>query len=203
MVSMTLKLNPNNPLVIGLTGGIGSGKSFVLNLFKSAGFCTFNYDTVVHELLASGSEVFNEILAHFPDVLVDDKISRELLGRQVFSSPQKLTILESILHPAARKLEYSFVAENKKLGKASIVEVPLLLEKHREKDFDIIVVTDSPLDTRRIRVLKRGGMSEQKLDSIIRQQVSDEYRKLKADIIIDTSYDEAHTIIQFKDLIDV
>ena len=194
-----MKINHDSGHKIAITGGIGSGKSFVLELFANADFPTFNYDQQIHKLLHIKSPIYNKIVNAFPTAVKGGQISRALLAEEVFENSERLKLLENLLHPAARELEKDFIKEN--ASKTVVVEVPLLFEKHRENEFDIVIVTHADEAIRKNRALERKGMNASKLDSIIAKQVDDEYRKLKADIIIDTSYDKGNTIEQFNRII--
>lgn len=181
---MAYKIKRDGSTSVAVTGGIGSGKSYILECFKDLGFPVFNWDEAVHEILAGGL-AYQEIARDFPGVMKEGVIDRERLGMEVFHDKEKLLRLESILHPKAAMMEKAFRALNE--GRTVIVEVPLLFEKSLEAKYDIILCAIASVEIRKSRVMARKGMTEEKFSAIICNQVDDETRIAGSDIIIDTS----------------
>ena len=124
---------------IGLTGGIASGKSQVRKLFEEKSFKTLSADEVVHSLMKKGQKAYDEILQKFGVDILDknQEIDRKALGELVFKDKKLLRCLEEILHPEVKKTFDNWQKQN--AGEDWIVyEIPLLFEKNREEDFDLI-----------------------------------------------------------------
>lgn len=94
--------------IIGLTGGIASGKNFIAEIFAKNGAVIFDADVEVHKLLESDKSTIEEVINSFPESFIEQKINRKILGKIVFSNSKKLEILEKILHPKVRKKYQSF-----------------------------------------------------------------------------------------------
>lgn len=196
-------LDPNFGQLIGLTGGIGSGKTFALNCFKIFGFETWSADKIVGDLLATDPEIFKEIKAHFPTSIVSGKISKSLLAETVFANSEMLTKLENILYPKLRLAQLEYAQAVALTTKKSIVfEVPLLFENARQNNFDIVVAMIVDAHLQKIRVFKaRNNMTNDRFNAIIKKQVSNEVRVRLADIIIDANKTKSDTFRQIKSVI--
>jgi dephospho-CoA kinase len=180
-------LSPNNGKIIGVTGGIATGKSFVLECFRELGFEVFSSDNVVHELLKKGGKAFDQVSKLCPKAVAESGIDRNILGQEVFSDPHKLALLESIIHPMVREAQMEFLIKTKNLqGKSAVFEVPLLFESKREKFYDFIVVTTAPHHIQKSRALARPNMSEEKFESIVKKQLPDHVKTKKAHFIVAT-----------------
>lgn len=172
-------------MVLGLTGSIGMGKSTVASMFGDLGIPVNDADAVVHRLY--GGEAAPLIEDAFPGSTKDGKVDRSVLAGQLAEKPILFRTLEKIVHPLVRAAERAFL-EEQKLKKAWLVllDIPLLFETRGEDRVDaVVVVTCDPL-IQRERVLKRPGMTEEKLALILSRQIPDEEKRGKADYIIDT-----------------
>ena len=171
--------------VIGLTGGIASGKNFVAEIFAKKGAVVFDADKEVHNLLEFDKSTIDQVRKQFPESFIDEKIDRKILGKAVFANEDKLRILEKILHPKVRKKYREFVIGAKKDNKKFVVlNVPSLLEtKAYKSDFVIAIV--APLTVRKKRFMARSKNSDLKTFNQIRaKQMTDLERKKHADFVI-------------------
>lgn len=182
-------------IVIGLTGGIGSGKSLVAGLLRERGAAVFDADTTAHEVYRRGSAGWRAVVAAFGDGIVDGDgaISRPRLGRVVFGDDAARRKLNAIVHPRVRRLLADRVAQAQRNGaRVVVVEVPLLVEAIRSggdwtRTYDEIWVVTAPEEQVIERVLARGGMSEARVRAVIRSQASTAERLRYADVVIDNA----------------
>jgi dephospho-CoA kinase len=173
--------------VLGLTGGIATGKSTVAGVFRAAGIPVFDADAQVHHLLAKKGEAVAEITALFPDAIIDGMVDRKRLGTIVFSDSEKLKQLEAILHPKVRVAELGFIEKARAEQRPFIVlEIPLLFETNAHQLCDLVLVTHCDAQTQHQRIMARPGMTEDKMQQILARQMDSEVRNKRADIIIDT-----------------
>jgi dephospho-CoA kinase len=172
-------------LVIGLTGGIGMGKSAAAERFASHGIPVFNADLCVHQLYEG--EAVAAIEAAFPGVARGGKIDRKLLSEKIAGSPQRLRQLEAIVHPMVVAAEIDFLIEQEDKGeKLAVLEIPLLFETGAEKRIDVTVVLSAPAELQRERVLARPGMSVDKLEHLLARQLPEAERRARADYVVDS-----------------
>jgi dephospho-CoA kinase len=180
-------------LVIGLTGGIGMGKSAAAERFASHGIPVFNADLCVHQLY-EGAAV-PAIEAAFPGVTHGGKVDRKLLSGQLAGSAERLRQLEAIVHPLVVAAEIEFLrAEEKKGAKLAVLEIPLLFETGAEQRVDVTVVLSAPEAVQRERVLARPGMTADKLEHLLARQLPDAERRARSDYVINsgTSLEDMH-----------
>lgn len=180
-------------LVIGLTGGIGMGKSAAAEHFARSGIPVFNADACVHRLYEG--QAVAAIEDAFPGVTREGRVDRKLLGQQVTGHPERLQELESIVHPMVVKAEIDFLREHERKGARMVVlEIPLLFETGAEKRVDVTIVVSAPGDVQRERVLARSGMTAEKLEHLLARQLTDKERRARADFVINsgTSLNEMH-----------
>ena len=180
-------------LVIGLTGGIGMGKSAAAEHFARRGIPVFNADACVHRLYEG--EAVEEIEAAFPGVTREDRVDRKLLAEQVTGHPERMRRLESVVHPMVVKAEIDFLREEERNGaRMAVLEIPLLFETGAEKRVDVTIVVSGPSTVQRERVLTRPGMTVEKLEHLLGRQLSDKERRARADFVINsgTSLKEMH-----------
>lgn len=174
-------------IVLGLTGGIGMGKSTASGTFRRLGVPVFDADAAVHRLQARGGRAVGPIGAAFPGTVVDGRVDREALRRAVLGKPEALKVLERIVHPLVRSEEERFLAAARRAGRRIVVlDVPLLLETGGEKRVDRVVVVSAPDAVQRVRVLLRGGMTEERLAAIRARQMPDAEKRRRAHHIIHT-----------------
>ena len=173
------------PLIIGLTGSIGMGKSTVAAMFEAAGVPVFDADAEVRAMQGPDGELVAPIEAEFPGSTDDTGVLREKLGAQVFGDPEALARLEAIVHPAVGQRREAFLIEH--FGAPFVVfDIPLLFEGGGDKRVDTIVVVSAPAEVQRERVLAREGMTPEKFAHILSLQVPDAEKRARADHVIDT-----------------
>ena len=172
-------------LSIGLTGGIGSGKSQVAQYFSELGVPVIDADVIAHELVEPGSDALAEITTVFGDDILDGKgaLDRKKLAGIVFNDPQSKQKLESILHPRVREKIEAYKASYKDHPYILIV-IPLLLESEQPFEVDRILVVEAPEHIRIQRVQQRDGRSTEQIRNIINSQVDDNRRRCAADDVI-------------------
>jgi dephospho-CoA kinase len=175
--------------VIGLTGGIGAGKSLVANYFFSLGAEVIDADQLARQAIERGSAGFDEVVATFGDsILKDGDINRRALGEIVFADPDKRKVLESIIHP---KVQQALAEARNALGENQILiyEIPLLVETNAVDKFDLIITVEAPLE-QRIERLKKRGLMQSEIEKRIASQVTPEARRAVADIVIENDGSE-------------
>ena len=174
--------------VVGLTGSIGMGKTTIAAMFKALGVPVWDADGAVHRLYAKGGLGVGPVGTAFPAALTKDgHIDRNILSKEVLSSPDKLKILETLVHPLVGQDRANFLSKARDLGaKISIVDVPLLFETGGEKYVDLVIVATCDAALQRQRVLARPGMTEEKFASILARQTPDSEKRARADFIITT-----------------
>ena len=178
-------------MIIGLTGGIGTGKSTVSRKLRERGYPVIDLDVISREVIEY-PEVIDELVRNFGNEILENQnnisgkksISRNKLRQIVFKDEKKVNMLNSIIHPPIVEKMRREIEKLKKNCKTVFIEVQLLFEAHLEKEFDIIVLIYADKKTQLERVLKRDGRSEEEVQQIINAQISmDEKRKLSNYII--------------------
>ena len=178
--------------VIGLTGGIGSGKSTVSQFLAELGATIINADKVGHEVFKPDTEAWREVVAAFGKQVVsaNGNIDREKLGAIVFGNPETRARLNQIMHPRIYDLVKAQLEEYRRQGVAVVViEAPLLVEAGWTSLVDEVWVTTASEDTVLSRLKERTGLSEGESRARIRSQLPTEERILHADVVIDTDCD--------------
>lgn len=174
-------------IVLGLTGSIGMGKTETGKLFAAHGWPVFDADAAVHRLYAKGGAAVEPLRARFPEAIVDGGVDRSRLAAMVLGKPQALADLEAIVHPLVRREQDNFLKAARGAGlEAVILDIPLLYEKVREREFDAVIVVSAPSDIQRARVLDRPGMTEAKLEAILKAQLPDALKRQRADFVVET-----------------
>lgn len=188
------------PLIIGLTGSIGMGKSTVANMFERHGVPVFDADKEVRAMQGPEGELLEPIEAAFPGSTGPDGVKRDTLGQHVFGDTEALARLEAIVHPAVAAKRMEFMIEH---GGAPMVvfDIPLLFEKGGHEAVDIIVVVSAPAEIQRERVLARDGMTPEKFAHILSLQTPDVEKRERADFVIDTGVTLEETEAAVADLI--
>lgn len=179
-------------LVIGLTGGIGSGKSTAANRFASHGIPVIDADSISRELVEAGTPALEEIVRYFgPEHLnPDGTLNRTRLGEVVFSDIDARQRLEAILHPKVRQVIQQRLTELE--APYCIVVIPLLVETDQRDLVNRVLVTDSPLDLRYQRLAKRDGKSRKQVDKVLAAQSHPDSRCEAADDIISNDGGREH-----------
>jgi dephospho-CoA kinase len=173
--------------VLGLTGSIGMGKSTTAKLFADAGVPVYDADATVHKVYES--EAAPAIEAAFPGSTVNGKVDRARLSARVVNDPAALRQLEQIVHPMLGAYHRKFLDEAERSGApVAVVDVPLLFETGGEKRVDAVVVVTTSPENQRARILARGTMTGEALDTILARQLPDAEKRKRADFIVDTSH---------------
>lgn len=189
------------PLIIGLTGSIGMGKSTVAAMFEERGVPVFDADAEVHRLQGPGGALLPAIEAAFPGTTGPAGVDRPALGAQVFGDDVALARLEAIVHPAVAAARQAFLIEH--AGQPLVVfDIPLLFEKGGAAQVDRVVVVSAPAEVQRARVLARPGMTAEKFAQILARQVPDAEKRTRADHVIDTGTTLAATRAAVGELVD-
>jgi len=188
------------PIIIGLTGSIGMGKSTVAQMFRDLSVPVFDADAVVHRMQAHGGSLVAEIEARFPGTTGPDGVDRIALGNQVFDNPAALAGLEAIVHPAVAREREAFLLENAGAD-AVVLDIPLLFEKAATGLLHRIVVVSTEQATQRARILARPGMTPARFAEIMALQTPDAEKRARADHVIDTGLTLAETRAQVAALV--
>lgn len=176
--------------LIGLTGGIGSGKSTIARRLAERGAVHIDADQLAREAVEPGTPALEAIAASFGDrvLTADGRLDRAALGAIVFSDPAALATLNSIVHPAVRLLTKDRIshAANENPDAVVVYDVPLLVEANLPRSYDLIVVAQARPETRTERLVSLRGMTQEEAERRIAAQASDEERLALADVVIDT-----------------
>jgi dephospho-CoA kinase len=175
---------------VGLTGGIGSGKSTVASLLAARGAVVVDADALAREAVAPETPGLAAVVAEFgPDVLAaDGGLDRGRLGRLVFGDPDRLAALESIVHPYVARRSAELIAAAPP-DAVVVYDVPLLVEKRLHGDYDVVVVVEAAEQTRLRRLSEARGMSESEARDRMAAQATPEQRRAVADVVIDNDGD--------------
>ena len=186
--------------LIGLTGGIASGKSTIGVRLAELGAVRIDADQLARDAVAPGSPGLARVSERFGEAVLqaDGSLDRAALGAQVFSDAAKLADLNAIVHPEVRRLadERISAARAEDPDAVIVYEIPLLVEADRGGDWDLIVVADAPVEQRVARMVTLRGMTEADARRRVANQASDAERRAVADVVIDTSGSEAETLAQ-------
>jgi dephospho-CoA kinase len=188
-------------LILGLTGSIGMGKSTTARLFAEAGVPVYDADATVHKVYES--EAAPAIEAAFPGATANGKVDRARLSAMVVHDPAAIRRLEEIVHPMLRAYHQEFLDEAERAGASvAVVDVPLLFETGGEKRVDAVVVVTTSPEIQRERILARGTMTAEALDSILARQMPDAEKRRRADFVVDTSHGLDPVREQIRDILD-
>lgn len=192
--------------VIGVTGGVGSGKSVILSILeKEYGAQTILADLVAHDLMEPGAKSYMEIVETFGDSILqeDGVIDRQKLGSIVFADEKKLEQLNGITHPNVKEEIKRRIAKIRKKGEASMIvlEAALLIESGYEDIYDELWYIYVNRETRYERLKEGRGYTREKTDSIMNNQLSEEEFRAHAQVIIDNSYDIEQTKKQIHEIL--
>jgi dephospho-CoA kinase len=174
-------------IILGLTGGIGMGKSTATATLRRLRVPVFDADAAVHRLQAPGGRAVGPIGAAFPGCVAEGRVNREALRRAVLGDPGALNRLERIVWPLVREDERRFLARARRGGhRVVVLDVPLLFENGGQARVDKVVVVSAPAAVQRARVLRRPGMTEQRLAAIRARQMLDAEKRRRADHVVRT-----------------
>ena len=172
--------------VLGLTGSLGMGKTTTARFFAEAGVPVHDADAVVHRLY-EGTAVA-AIEAAFPGTTANGQVDRITLAARVLGDNAALKRLEAIVHPLVHEAERRLLAEAEATGeKVAVLDIPLLFETGGDQRVDAVAVVSAPQEVQTARVLERAGMTMEKLEAILSQQMPDAEKRRRADFVVDTS----------------
>jgi dephospho-CoA kinase len=175
-------------ILIGLTGSIGMGKSTTAAMFREAGVPVYDADAAVADLYSKGGAAVGPVGEAFPGVVKDGAIDREALRQKVLGQPDELKRLNAIVHPLVGRDRLHFFKAAEDAGADLVVlDIPLLFETGGDANMDAVVVVTAPEEMQRERVLARPGMTPERLDAILAQQVADAEKRARAHFVVDTS----------------
>jgi len=186
-------------LVVGLTGGIGAGKSTVAQFFAELGALVIDADQLARMAIERGSDGFADVMLRFGDeIIVNGDIDRKKLAEIVFSDPEARRDLEAIIHPRVQALFAEAVADLD-IDDILIYEIPLLVETGAAAKFDYIITVESDIELRKARLLKKGLYISQ-IEKRMASQVTPEAREAIADKVIRNDGDEDSLLRQVENL---
>ncbi|MFC7367843.1 MULTISPECIES: dephospho-CoA kinase [Vreelandella] len=189
-------------MIIGLTGGIGSGKSTVARTFEELGIGWVDADDVAREVVALGEPALTEIAEHFGSEVLntDGTLNRSALRTIVFEAPEQRRWLESVTHPRVRERLLSHLENLQQQSPYVLLVSPLLFESGQDMLVSRTLVVDVPETIQLTRTLARDGVSETQVRAILAAQLSRQERLARGDDIIDNSGDHADMMRQVAQL---
>ena len=186
-------------LRVGLTGGLATGKSTVSQELEKLGCYVIHADQLGHYLLSPEGAAFAPVVVEFgPGILVEGKIDRRILAREVFSHPERLAKLNEIIHPLVFELEEKLIREVDDPDAIVVVEAAILIETGSYKKYDQLILTVCEEQQQIERAMERDGLSEQEVRDRLARQMPLEEKKKFANHIIDTSGPRDQTINQVR-----
>jgi dephospho-CoA kinase len=189
--------------IIGLTGSIGMGKSTTAAMFREAGLPVYDADAEVHKAYDVGGAAVEPVGAAFPGVVKDGRVDREELRKRVLGNPEALKVLNGIVHPIVGSARAAVFEEAEAKGADMVIlDVPLIFETGGEKNMHKVIVVSAPAEMQRARVLAREGMTPERLDAILAQQVPDAEKRARADYVVDTGQGLEHARSQVAAIIE-
>lgn len=188
--------------ILGLTGGIGMGKSTVARMLRRAGFPVFDADAAVHALQAPGGRALPAIGRLVPGAVRDGVLDRAVLRRAAIADPAVMTGLERIIHPMVRQARDRFLARARRAGHSwAVLDVPLLFETGGDRLCDRVAVVSAPPRVQAYRVARRRGMAPGEVAAVIARQMSDREKRRRADDVICTGLSRNDTTRRVRRLV--
>lgn len=185
--------------VVGLTGGIGSGKSLAAQFFSQLGAIVIDADQLARSAIERGSEGFDEVLLRFGDtVLKNGDIDRVALGQIIFENPEAKKDLEEIIHPRIR-VEFEEAVASLNPGQVMVYEIPLLVETNAADRFDFVITVESDAELRKQRLRAR-GMFHSDIEKRMASQATEEQRRAIADCVLTNNGSEDDLLRQVENV---
>lgn len=199
-MSITLK---NKSWKIGLTGGIGCGKSTAAGILEELGLRRLDTDLVARRVVEPSSPGLNAVVREFGEsvLLSDGTLDRKELGRLVFASPERRQALESILHPLIWGEVQTFLERCQEEQVDCVVEVPLLFENGRQGDFDRVWVVSASPSVQRERLRKRSGWSDREIELRLQAQLPLRRKCELADTVFVNDGDRADLVVSLREAV--
>lgn len=185
---------------VGILGSVGSGKSFVANIFKELGFNIFSADQVVSQIYERNKNINKKISIFFKLKLNRGKINKNELRDTLKKNPKKFKYLNKIIHPIVRKKLILFLSKYKKT-KLVVLDIPLLIENKMFNFVDIFIFVKTKPNIFKIRIKKRRNLDKQFLKLLEKQQADEKIKKSYADFIVDNSIKDK-VKLQVKKILD-
>lgn len=170
-------------LTVGLTGGIGSGKSTVAKIFETLGVPVFNSDVEAKKLLFSNKKIIRLVKTEFPVAFENNQLNKTKLAQLVFNDTKALEKLNQIIHPEVKKVFMQWVEANK-TAPFVVKEAAILIETNLHKELDKLILVTAPTSLRIQRVIARDGIDEQEIIQRMKNQLSDDEKISFADFVI-------------------
>ena len=187
--------------VIGLTGGIGCGKSLVAQFFAELGALVIDADQLARAAIERGSAGFDEVIATFGDsILLNGEINRKVLGELVFKDGAARGKLEAIIHPIVRK-EFKDAVASLKDNEVLVYEIPLIVETNAQNHFDIVITVESEYENR-VERLRARGLHLSEIDLRIASQATRAQREEVADFVIENNGTQDELLRQVENIWD-
>ena len=170
------------------------GKSTTASMFNRRKIPVFDADKVVHNLFNRDGALLALVEKHFPSAVTENRVDRAVLGKIVFGDPNRLCILESIIHPLV-DIERKRFLQSHRRGKTKMVvlDIPLFYETKKQYKSDFVCVVSAPSFLQRQRALGRPGMTQQKLKAILSRQMPDYEKRKRSNFVVSTGLGKAHT----------
>ena len=170
------------------------GKSTTASMFNWRKIPVFDADKVVHNLFGKAGAALKLVEKHFPSAVTGNKVDRAVLGEIVFGDTDRLSILESIIHPLVDIERKRFLQSHRRGKKKMVVlDIPLFYETKRQYKSDFVCVVSAPSFLQRQRALGRPGMTLQKLNAILSRQMPDYEKRKRSNFVVSTGLGKAHT----------
>lgn len=185
---------------VGILGSVGSGKSFVANIFKELGFNIFSADQVVSQIYESNKNINKKISIFFKLKLNRGKINKNELRDTLKKNPKKFKYLNKIIHPIVRKKLILFLSKYKKT-KLVVLDIPLLIENKMFNFVDIFIFVKTKPNIFKIRIKKRRNLDKQFLKLLEKQQADEKIKKSYADFTVD-NFTKNKVKLQVKKILD-
>jgi dephospho-CoA kinase len=181
--------------IIGLTGGIGMGKSTAAGAFRRAGVWVFDADATVHKLQARRGRALPAIAKAFPGSVRGEVLDRAALRTAVLADRAAMKRLEAILHPLVRSAQRQFLARARGAARSLVVlDIPLLFETGGNRLVDHVVVVSAPAKVQLARLRARQRMSDSQISAMIALQMPDAVKRARADTVIRTGLSRFHAV---------
>jgi len=189
-------------IILGLTGSIGMGKTTAAMMLRTMGLPVCDSDAIVHQLLGKGGRAVGAIEAEFHGVVRDGAVDRAALGQAVFSDPAALKRLEAILHPIVQASQADFLKRAALNNvRIAVLDVPLLFEVGTDRRCDAAIVVTAPRFLQEQRVLRRPGMTAERLRATLARQLPDTEKRRRADFVVHTGLGKWHTYRRLRQIV--
>ncbi len=185
--------------IVGLTGGIGMGKSAAAAVLRRARVPVFDADAAVHRLQAPGGRALPAIARIFPGTVKDGVLDRAALRKIVLADRARLRDLEAVLHPLVRAEQRRFLARARGRGAwLAVLDIPLLFETGGDRQVDEIMAVSAPAAVQRARILARGTMDTAQAERVIALQLPDRERVRRSGVVVRTGLSRFHALRAIK-----